>query len=203
MERELAFRSLQFPFVTRQTATKKSTTSNSTVRWCYSQRQTKFSKETNMRKILGGLCLLATLAISLLAAPLYANESVAPKRTVIAPRYDMTKEVTLTGTVENVVRKPAPGTIMGAHLMVATAQGTVDAHIGNLVFAGKHPSSFASGQSVKLVGIMTEINHQNVLLVRTIQTGSSTIAVRNERGFLVLPGPSARLAGVSSTGGAR
>jgi hypothetical protein len=203
MERELAFRSLQFLFVTRQIATTRSTTSISTVRWCCSQRQTKFSKETNMRKILGGMCLLATLAISLVAVPVYANEAVAPKRTVIASRYDMTKEVTLTGTIQSLVRKPAPGTIMGAHLMVSTAQGTVDAHIGNLVLVGKRPTSFASGQSVKLVGLMTTINQKNVLLVRTIQTGSDTITVRNERGFLVLTGARTRLANVSSTGGAR
>lgn len=156
-----------------------------------------------MRKILGGMCLLATLAISLVAVPVYANEAVAPKRTVIASRYDMTKEVTLTGTIQSLVRKPAPGTIMGAHLMVSTAQGTVDAHIGNLVLVGKRPTSFASGQSVKLVGLMTTINQKNVLLVRTIQTGSDTITVRNERGFLVLTGARTRLANVSSTGGAR
>jgi len=156
-----------------------------------------------MRKILGGLCLLATLAISLLATPLCADESVAPKRTVIASKYDLTKEVTLTGTVQSLVRKPAPGTLMGAHLIVSTAQGSVDAHIGNHLFAGRSTISFVSGQSVKLVGIMTEFNHQNLFLVRTIQTGDTTITVRNEHGFLVSPALKPHLAGVSSTGGVR
>jgi hypothetical protein len=188
-EDELAFRPLQ--------------SSTSTVRWCCSQRQTKFSKEINMRRIGGGLCLLATLAISLLAAPLYANESAAPKRTVIASRYDVTKEVTLTGTVQSLVRKPAPGTIMGAHLMVSTSQGTVDAHIGNHLLAGKSPMSFAAGQSVKLVGLMTTVNHQNVFLVRTIQMENRTITVRSDHGFLVGHGATPRITGVSSTGGAR
>jgi hypothetical protein len=156
-----------------------------------------------MRRIESGLCLLATLAISLLAIPLHANESVAPKRTVLASRYDLTKEITLTGTVQSVVMKPAPGTITGAHLMVSTSQGMVDAHIGNHLFAGKHPASFVSGESVKLVGLMTTVGHQNVLLVRTIQIGNSTITVRNEHGFLASPATTARLAGASSAGGAR
>ena len=156
-----------------------------------------------MKKTTGGLCLLMTLAIASLTAPLYANESVAPKRTVIASRYDVSKEVTLEGTVQSLVRKPAPGTMMGAHLIVSTAQGLVDAHIGNYVAVGRYATSFASGQSVKLVGIMTEYNHQNVFVVRTIETENRTITVRNDHGFLVYPGAKVRIPGVSSTGGAR
>ena len=156
-----------------------------------------------MKKTTGGLCLLMTLAIASLAAPLYANESVVPKRTVIASRYDVSKEVTLEGTVQSLVRKPAPGTMMGAHLIVSTAQGLVDAHIGNYVAVGRYATSFASGQSVKLVGIMREFNQKNVFVVRTIQTANRTIAVRNDHGFLVYPGAKVRLLGVSSTGGAR
>lgn len=156
-----------------------------------------------MRKIESGLCLLATLAISLLAIPLHANESVAPKRTVLASRYNLNKETTLQGTVQSLVKKPAPGTLMGAHLMVSTAQGTVDAHIGNFVISGRSPMSFAPGQSVKLVGLMTTINRQNVLLVRTIQTDNRTVMVRNDHGFLVSPSARTRLTVVSATGGAR
>jgi hypothetical protein len=156
-----------------------------------------------MRKIAGGLCLLATLAISLLAEPLYANEPVAPRRTVIASRYDVSKEITVQGTVQSLVKNPAPGTIMGAHLKVSTAQGVVDAHIGNHILAGRTPESFAPGQSVKLVGLMTTFNHQNVFLVRTIQTENRTITIRSEHGFLVGPSARTRLTNVPSTGGAR
>lgn len=151
-----------------------------------------------MRKIAGMLCLL-----SLLAGPLYANEFVAPRRTVIASRYDVTKEITVEGSIQSLVRKPAPGAIMGAHLMVSTAQGTVDAHIGNYLVVGKNAMPFASGQSVKLTGMMVTVNQKSVFLVRTMQTGGSTITVRNEHGFLVYPGAKARLSTVSSTGGAR
>jgi hypothetical protein len=156
-----------------------------------------------MRKNLGVLCLLATLAISLFATSLYANESVAPKRTVIPSKYDLTKEVTLTGTVESLVKKPAPGTLLGAHLMVSTAKGTVDAHIGNFVVAGRNPTSFVSGESIKITGIMTTINHQNLFLVRTLQMGDRTITVRSEHGFLMPPASAARLKATSSTGAGR
>jgi hypothetical protein len=156
-----------------------------------------------MRKIVGVLCLLMTLAISLLAEPIYANESPAFQRVVTASKYDVSKEVTVNGTVQSLVRKPAPGTMIGAHLMVSTAQGTIDAHIGNYIAEGRFATPFASGQTVKLTGMMIEINQHNVFVVRTLETGGRTITVRNERGFLVYPGTKARLAAVSSTGGAR
>jgi len=156
-----------------------------------------------MTKIAGVLCLLMTLAISLLAGPMYADESVALKRTVIASRYDLTKEITVEGTIQSLVRKPAAGTIIGAHLMISTGQGTVDAHIGNYLVIGKNAMPFASGQSVKLTGMMVTVDQKEVLLVRTMQTEGNTITVRNDHGFLVYPGAKARLAAVSSTGGAR
>jgi archaeosine-15-forming tRNA-guanine transglycosylase len=157
-----------------------------------------------MRRLAGGLSLLTPLSILLLAMPLGANESVAMKRTVIAPNYDLSKEVMLEGTVQSLVKRPVPGSLAGAHLIVATAKGTVDAHIGNYVISGPHAESFASGQAVKLVGILVEVNHQDVFIVRTIQTGNRLITIRNDHGFLVPPGSqAARLANASSTGGVR
>jgi hypothetical protein len=194
----LGLRSLQFLFVTRQ-----NTHLRQLQPFRCSEEQTNFSKETNMRKVAGVLSLLMALAISLLAGPLYANESQAVKRTVAPSKYDVTKEVTLEGTIQSLVRKPAPGTIMGAHLMVSTGHGTVDAHIGNYFVVGKYAMPFASGESVKLVGIMATINHQSVFLVRTLQTGNSTITVRSDHGFLIYPGAKTHLASISSTGGAR
>jgi len=154
-----------------------------------------------MRKVAGGLSLLTALVISVSAAPQNTNES--PKRTVIASTYDVSKEVTLEGTIQSLVRQPAPGEIPGARLVVSTAQGMVDAHIGNRMITGPHAESFAAGQAVKLVGIMTKFNQQDVLLVRTIETENRTITVRNEHGFLVFPGSKASLTGVASTGGVR
>ena len=156
-----------------------------------------------MRKIVGGLSLLTALVISVCWVPLDANESVTPKRTVIASKYDVTKEVTLEGTIQSLVKNPAAGAMPGAHLIVSTGQGTVDAHIGNHVIMGPSAESFATGQAVKLVGIMTKFNEQEVLLVRTIQTGNRTITVRNEHGFLVYPGSKATLKDAAPTGGVR
>jgi hypothetical protein len=156
-----------------------------------------------MKRVTGGARLLTMLAIGLLAAPLFANnQSTQFKRTVMAPRYDARNEVTVAGTVQSFIKQPAPGMMMGAHLVVSTAQGTVDAQIGRVAW-GPHAVSFAPGESVKLVGVMATINHQNVFLARTIQTGSRTITVRNERGFFATSGAQTHATHFSSKGGAR
>lgn len=155
-----------------------------------------------MRNKLGGFCLLTALVITSLAAPL--NASTKPlKRTVIAPRYEVSKEVTLEGTIQSVSKKPSPGTMLGTHLMVSTPKGTIDAHIGGFVTRGAHAYSPSVGQSVKIVGVMTTINHKQVFLTRTIETGNRTVEVRTTHGFLIVPGVKGRMTKTSAKGGAR
>jgi len=155
-----------------------------------------------MRNKLGGFCLLTALVITSLAAPLYASNKPL-KRTVIAPRYQASKEVTMEGTIQSVVKKPTPGSMLGTHLMVSTPKGTVDAHIGGFVTRGSHAYAPAAGQSVKIVGVMTTINHKEVFLTRTIETGNRTVEVRTTHGFLIVPGVKGRMTKTSAKGGAR
>jgi hypothetical protein len=157
-----------------------------------------------MRKVTGGVCLLMIPTLVLIAAPLFANNrSTHPKRTVRASRYNMAKEVTLQGTIQSVVRKPSAGRMFGAHLMVTTSQGTVDAEIGRFLLRGPDAVSFSPGQQVKLVGIMTTINHRNVLMTRLIETGGQTITVRNEHGFPISRAARLRMTRTAAAGGAR
>jgi hypothetical protein len=158
----------------------------------------------NMNRVVGGVCLLSVLAFASAAAPLFANSSSKlPKRTYVAPRYDTAREVTLEGTIESIVKRPSAGMMPGMHLLVATKQGTVDAQIGNWVFAGPHPAALSAGDSITLVGMLSTFNGRSVLLARLIETGSHTITVRNERGFVLPPGTALRTAHPLAFGGAR
>jgi hypothetical protein len=166
-------------------------------------RKLKSSEEEfTMRNKLGGFCLLTALVITSLAAPLYASNKPF-KRTVIAPRYQASKEVTMEGTIQSVVKKPTPGSMLGTHLMVSTSKGTIDAHIGTFVTRGSHGYSPAVGQSVKIVGVMTTVNHKEVFLTRSIESGNRTVQVRTAHGFLIVPGVKGRMVKTSTTGGAR
>jgi hypothetical protein len=152
-----------------------------------------------MRKMLGGLSLLTVFLVSAFAAPLHADTTTKKpfKRAVTAPLYDVAKEVTLEGTIQSVVKKPTSGMMLGAHLMVSTPKGVVDAHIGGFVLKGQHPYAPAAGESVKILGVMATINHKQVFLTRTIDTGGRTIQVRTEHGFLITPGAHGRMLSTS------
>jgi hypothetical protein len=158
--------------------------------------------EEKMKKVLGGLGLLALLALSVFAATSYAGNT-PPKRVAVAPRYDVNKEVTLEGTIRSVVSKPTVGMALGTHLMLATSKGPVDAHIGDFVFKGSHPLSVAAGQSVKVTGAMTTIKNKEIFLVRTIDTGGRLTTVRTAHGFLIAPGAKGRMALAAEKGGQR
>lgn len=139
-----------------------------------------------MKKLLGGLGLLALMAFSFTAS---SQAATATKKIAITPKhtYDVSKEVTLQGTVSNVVKKPSAGMLTGTHLMLATANGSVDAHIGTYPGRDKHIDSLSQGQSVKAVGMMQKTKHGQVFIVRTIEADGSTYTVRNKYGFFVGP----------------
>lgn len=156
-----------------------------------------------MKNYTGGVCLVA-LAIAIAAAPPHANaQSSLPKRAAAVSRYDLAKEVTLQGTVQSVDAKPSAAMLFGEHLTVATAQGTIDAQVGRFLLRGPGAESFAPGQQVKLVGLMTTINHQQLLLTRLIVTGGRTITVRNQNGFAISPAERMREERIPGVGGPR
>jgi hypothetical protein len=76
--------------------------------------------------------LLTGLLFAILVVPLNADDSHS--------WYDVSKEVTLGGTVSSVLHKPAPGMIWGSHLMVETAFGRVRRQSGPIRFGRRRRS---------------------------------------------------------------
>jgi len=159
--------------------------------------------EGKMKKVLGGLGLLTLLAFSAVAASAASDPVTTPKRDVVPSRYDASKEVTIEGTVQNVVKNPARGMLLGEHLILSTSKGTIDAHVGDFIIRGPHAVSFTSGQAIKVVGAMSTINKHQVFLVRTVDLGSRTIQVRTPKGFLIVPGTKGRIVQAQAKEGAR
>jgi hypothetical protein len=139
-----------------------------------------------MRNKLGGFCLLTALVITSLAVPTKAATSHPVKR-VPTPAYDVTKEVTLNGTVSS-VKASAPGKMVGGHLFLASGNKTVDGHLGPYALTGPHGVKVTAGEKVKLVGVMSTFRGSQVFLVRTVEAGDRTYTIRNEHGFPLLMG---------------
>jgi hypothetical protein len=122
-------------------------------------------------------CLLAGLLFAFLVVPLNADDSHS--------RYDVSKEVTLSGTVSSVLRKPAPGMVWGSHLMVETSFGRLDASLGRFGLEGKGALSVTPGQQVELTGVMKMVRDKEVFVVRSVKANGQSFTMRNKHGVEV------------------
>jgi hypothetical protein len=135
----------------------------------------------------------ARMITGLLAGLLFAVVTIQPGAQTAAdsrvqgpssPGYDKAHEITLNGTVQEVVTKRVAGSPVGMHLLVAGKEGTVDVHLGAFLTQDTQEALHA-GAPVEIVGSMTTINGKDYLLARQLVLGGHSVTVRTERGFLV------------------
>lgn len=163
--------------------------------------------------------LSCVLALSIGAAPgtnaSAASQSVAEESSArVASRpvaranvYEAKRETVLEGTVmsytENSQSAPT-----GAHVMLRTASGSVDVHLGPATYLQSRHFSLVAGESVRFAGVSVLANGASVFLARTAQKGNQFITVRSPRGSLLANGavrilPPAERAQIKPQGGAR
>ena len=135
-------------------------------------------------RVIAGM--VSGLMLAIVAVPLNA-QAVAHAIHEEHPYYDAAKEVTLNGTVANVVTKPSEGMMMGAHLLLETGSGQLDASLGPWGLAGKGAPSVTVGQEVVVTGIVKTVNNRQIFVVRTINAGGKLYTIRNRHGVLVSP----------------
>lgn len=140
----------------------------------------------------GGVILAAIVALLAMTLPVPAGgqTAVRAKGAAAAPKYEPAKEVTIEGTVASVVTKSMPGQLVGAHAILTTASGTVDAHLGNYATRGANALVLAVGERVRMVGVLVTVHSRPVLLVRTAQTSRGLYTIRNSHGFPLRPASS-------------
>jgi hypothetical protein len=136
-------------------------------------RRTRLLQST---RLIAGL--LSVLLLAILAVPLGAQS--APKTRPFY--YDVSKEITLSGTVTDVLARPSAGMIMGSHLMLETSSGTLDASLGRFGLQGKGALSVAAGEQVEVTGVMKTIKDRQVFLTRTVKAGGQVYTLRNAHG---------------------
>jgi hypothetical protein len=141
------------------------------------------------RRIAGLIAVLFLIAGSLLVAQ---TSTVTAGRQGLGPVYDAAHEITLEGTIQQVVTQHVVGTPVGWHVMIAGPQGLVDAHLGPFL-SDQTKSALRSGAPVQILGAMLSLNGKDFLLAREVTVGGRTVIVRSERGLPVherLPGES-------------
>jgi hypothetical protein len=130
------------------------------------------------------LLFLAGVSLGLLFPVQRANAQDAATAGASTPSsqaviYDASKEITIQGTISK-IETLSSGAFFGSHISVESSQGDVDAHLGAASVA-KY-LSLSQGQSVELVGMMANVNGQNVFLARKLSTADKTFTLRSTKG---------------------
>jgi hypothetical protein len=100
--------------------------------------------------------------------------------------YSMSREVFLLGTV--VKFDSASATLpMGAHVILQTASGQVDVHLGNAKVLQAAHFTLNPGDSVRIAGEPLALGDSTYFAARVVQKGAQAVAVRNTKGFLLTP----------------
>jgi len=97
--------------------------------------------------------------------------------------YDLSREGSLIGTVvkyETASKLPP----IGAHVLVQTASGQVDVHLGNARVLRANHFELNPGDSIRIVGENLAFGDGTIFAARIVQKGTQAVAVRNTKGFL-------------------
>jgi hypothetical protein len=144
-------------------------------------------RRQTMKKLLAGLCGFALLSLISPLSPAQVQTRTVETRPAGPFGYDITKEVTLHGTVSSVLTKSSRGMIMGSHLLLATSSGAVDASLGRFALRGNSALSVAAGEQVEVTGVMETIRDKQVFIARIVKAGGQTYTIRNEHGAVASP----------------
>ena len=156
-----------------------------------------------MTRPLAGSWSMSVVALIFLATPANGQTAAEVAKHVGVFGYDASKEITLTGTVSNVITKSEPGTIMGCHLLLQTKSGAVDASLGWFAMRGKGALSVWAGEQMAITGFMKTIGNEQVFLARLVKTNDGVYLIRNERGLVLFPQARERLSQQSAEKGAQ
>ena len=135
-------------------------------------------------KLFITLLILGFIAAAPAKAQTVASSAGDATTNTMAPVYDVTKEVKVQGTIQKIDDAGTSGP-SGTHIMVQTAQGVVDAHLGFGAASKPEYLGIAQGQSVTLTGMMQSFDGANVLMARILTTSNHIFVLRNEHGIPV------------------
>jgi len=129
-----------------------------------------------------GIAVLVLFA----ALPLFAQPQ---GRGEGAPRYDLTTEATVTGTVESVEQIASQGggrgrrALGGTHITLKTNAETLDVHLGPTAFVNEQKIAIARGDTLQILGSRVGIDDERVFIAREVKKGDSVWTLRDAAGL--------------------
>jgi hypothetical protein len=98
--------------------------------------------------------------------------------------YDASRETTLVGKVLSYTAESSVPPI-GAHVIIQTAYGPVDVHIGSAKLLEQNHFTLAAGDSVRITGEVISIGQSSTFAARIIENGTQSVTVRNSKGQIL------------------
>ena len=95
--------------------------------------------------------------------------------------YDPSKEVTVSGTIEDVQQIPH-GRMTGIHVLLKTASEKVDVRLGPSFFICNQGFSFAKGDEVEVLGAKAKVGGSDVVIAREVTKGGKKLTLRDASG---------------------
>ncbi len=136
--------------------------------------------------------LLAAAAAMSLSATAFAQRGMGRG----PMNYDAATEVTISGAVDEVKQMmPMGGGRMGGggiHLMVATASGPVEVHVGPAAYVTSKNFVFAKGDVLTVTGSKVMMGGTEAVLAREITKGDQVLTLRDAKGFPLWSGRAGR-----------
>lgn len=121
------------------------------------------------------------LAAMFLLAPLVMAQNAAAQ----APKYDVAKEVTVKGTVDEVKEVPNPKGQIGIYLMVKSGADTLEVRLCPNSFLKEFEVAFKKGDQLTITGSKVKVDEKDVILAREIEFGNNKITLRDKEGVPV------------------
>lgn len=121
------------------------------------------------------LVLLVAAAVPTIAFAQKAAETAMPK-------YDVSKEVKIKGTIDDVKEMAMGKGEAGIHLMVKTATETIEVRLCPSGYLKDFEVQFAKGQQVEVTGSKIKVDDKDVILAREVVQGNNTVTLRDKQG---------------------
>ncbi len=120
------------------------------------------------------------LVVALAAAPFAIAQKTAD--TPSMPKYDVAKEVTIKGTVEDVKEMTMGKGEVGVHLMLKVATETIEVRLCPSGVLKDFDANFTKGQAITVTGSRVKVDDKDVILAREVVEGNNTITLRDKTG---------------------
>ncbi len=98
------------------------------------------------------------------------------------PKYDVSTEVKIKGTIEDVKEMTMGKGEAGVHLMVKTASETIEVRLCPSGYLKDFEIALSKGQTVEVTGSKVKVEGKDVILAREVVQGNNTVVLRDNKG---------------------